>query len=67
MPAGAGVSAPERVPLWYWKGYSVDYVAGELRRGGYSELEAAQRVVAYAGWLERQQTPATGVQPRPSR
>ena len=54
----------ERVPLWYHRGYSLGHVSGELRRNGYSEEEAAQRVVAYAGWLRRQEE---GAQGRPTR
>ena len=45
----------ERVPLWYHKGYSLGYVSSELRRNGYSEDDAARRVVEYAGWLRRQE------------
>lgn len=60
-------TAAERVPLWYHKGYALGYVASELRKNGYSEEEAAQRMVAYAGWLSRRKVPATSVQPQPSR
>ncbi len=61
------MSAPERVPLWYHKGYSLGHVSSELRKGGYTEDEAAQRVVAYADWLRRQELAAASAQPRPPR
>jgi len=44
----------ECVPLWYRQGYTLEYVYAELRKNGYAEAEAIQRVAAYVDWRRKQ-------------